>query len=198
MRLVPTLLSVTRLMAFTGVLAAMSLPAAGAALFNLKGTALDTKLESENDVRMSVLGWTAADKAAAIIEEFRKYADSADHAAFQSFLQQQETKGYLFTKAATGYTIKYAWQEPDSADQRMVLLVTPALKTRNPYLWKTPNTDPAPFSLLEVRFDGDEATLKYSTAVVIEGEHLQVQDYEAAETFARLKDDMPYYLKSGS
>lgn len=198
MRLVPTLQSATRLLATTGLLAALSLPASGAALMNLKGTAVDTKLESQDDVRMSVLGWTAEDKAASIIEEFRKYSDSADHAALQTFLQQQETKGYLFTKAATGYTIKYAWQQANSDAKRMVLLVTPALKTRNPYLWKTPNTDPAPFSLLELRFDGEEATLKYSTEVAIEGDHLQLQDYEAAETFARLQDDTPYYLKEAS
>jgi hypothetical protein len=203
MKKTPFFLSATRALAMTGLLATLSLPAAAAAaaLFNLEGTALDARLPSDAGMRMSVLGWTADDQAAALVEEYRKYADSQDHAAFQTFLQQQETKGYLFTKAATGYTIKYAWQDPAAEEedsQRMVLLVTPALKTRNPYMWKTANGAPAPFSVVELRFDGDEATVKTSLEAEVEvaaDGHLQLQDFAGATSFATVRDATPYYLK---
>jgi hypothetical protein len=182
----------------TVALLGMSLPASAAALFTLKGESPQAKLESESEVRVSVLGWTADEQAKAVADEYQRYQQSQDHAAFQTFLQSQETRGYLFTKEATGHTIKYAWQDADSAGKRMVFLVTPALKTRNPYMWKTPNDDPAPFSLIELRFEGEEAVMKSSLgapiAVNAQGQ-LQLQDFDGATEFATLRDDTPYYLK---
>jgi hypothetical protein len=145
-----------------------------------------------------VLGWTAPEKLAAIEAEYAKYATTQDHAAFNVFLQQQDTQGYLFTKAATGHTIKYAWQQANADGSRMVLLVTPALKARTPNMWKTPNEDPAPFSLVEVRAEGDQFVMKSSLETAIETGaegRLQLEDFNGTAEFARLADATPYYQK---
>ena len=149
-------------------------------------------------MRLSVLGWTADEQQAAVLSEYQRYKDTQDHAGFETFLRSQETKGYLFTHSPLGYTIKYAWQDANSPDNRMVLMLVPALKKNNPYMWKTENTSPTPFSLVEVRFDGETATLKSSldgSIVVNEAGKLELEDYESAATFATLKDATPYYLK---
>lgn len=201
MKITSFLLSASRVLAVAGLAGALSLPATAAALFTLKGTTPEVRVETESEVRLSVLGWSDADKAAELVDQYRAYTTSQDHTAFSKFLQQQDTRGYLFTKAATGYTVKYAWQDPASPDQRMVLLVTPGLKTRNPYMWKAANHDPAPFTLVEIRWQGDEAIVKTSLDASIEINAdglLQLQDYEGAATFATLRDNTPYYLKRNS
>jgi hypothetical protein len=200
MKTTTLLLSAARALTLAGLVTALSLPAHGAALFTLEGEAPDARLASESDVRLSVLGWTAADKQEAIVAEYQRYRDTQDHAAFEKFLQGQDTKGYLFTKSPIGHTIKYAWQENGGDGKRMVLLVTPALKSRNPYMWRTPNKDPAPFSLVELRFEGEVALAKASldAAIEVRDAHLQLQDFAGAETFARMHDATPYYLKNPS
>lgn len=188
----------SRALALATVCATASVGAFGAALFTLKGEAFDARSPAQSEVRLSLLGWTAPEKLAAIESEYQKYAGTQDHDAFNVFLQQQDTQGYLFTKAATGHTIKYAWQQQNSDGQRMVLLVTPALKARTPHMWKTPNNDPAPFSLVEVRVDGDEAVMKSSLETGIETSadgRLQLQDFNGTAEFARLTDATPYYLR---
>src|SRR5690606_31090689 len=149
---------------------------------------------NQSEIRLSVLGWTAPEKLEAIEAEYEKYASSQDHDAFNVFLQQQETQGYLFTKAATGHTIKYAWQQENDDGSRMVLLVTPALKARTPHMWKTPNDNPAPFSLIEVRMAGEQAVMKSSLDAAIgtgaDG-RLQLQDFNGSSEFARLTDATP-------
>jgi hypothetical protein len=190
--------SAGRALALATVCATVSLGAQGAALFTLKGQAFDARHPDQSEVRLSVLGWTAPEKLQAIEAEYQKYAGTQDHDAFNVFLQQQDTQGYLFTKAATGHTIKYAWEQQNSDGQRMVLLVTPALKARTPHMWNTPNTDPAPFSLVEVRVDGDQAVMKTSLETPIETSadgRLQLQDFSGTTEFARLTDATPYYLR---
>jgi hypothetical protein len=192
------LLRASRALALAAICTTASVAAQAAALYTLKGEAFDARVPDQSEVRLSVLGWTATDKQDAIEAEYARYLTTQDHDAFQVFLQQQDTQGYLFTKAATGHTIKYAWQDAQSDDQRMVLLVTPALKSRTPNMWNTPNEDPAPFSLVELRFDGDEVVMKSSLETMIEADaegRLQLQDYEATTEFARLRDATPYYLK---
>jgi len=201
MKITSFLLSATRVLAVAGLAGALSLPASAAALFTLKGTTPEVRVETESEVRLSVLGWSDADKAAGLVDQYRTWTTSQDHAAFDKFLQQQDTKGYLFTKAATGYTVKYAWQDSASPDQRMVLLVTPGLKTRNPYMWKSANSNPAPFTLVEIRWQGDEAIMKTSLDASIEINAdglLQLQNYDDAATFATVRDNTPYYLKRNS
>lgn len=194
--------SFTKSLLMITVLMSFSWSAAAAALFTLRGNTPEAKLESESELRLSVLGWTEDEQARALAEEYQRYAESQDHEAFQSFLQSQETKGYLFTKEATGHTIKYAWEDRVGDVKRMVMLVTPALKTRNPYMWKEPNTSAVPFSLLELRFKGEEAVMKTSlndAAVSLNADgRPELQDYEAANEFATLRDDTPYYLKRSS
>ncbi|MGP1609975.1 MAG: hypothetical protein ACTS5G_04645 [Burkholderiales bacterium] len=187
-----------RALALATVCTTVSLGAQAAALFTLKGEAFDARHPDQSEVRLSVLGWTAPEKLGAIEAEYEKYADTQDHEAFNVFLQKQDTQGYLFTKAATGHTIKYAWQQQNADGQRMVLLVTPALKARTPHMWNTPNKDPAPFSLVEVRVEGDQAVMKTSLEAPIESStdgRLQLQDFGATAEFARLTDATPYYLK---
>jgi hypothetical protein len=196
-------LSAGRLLVLGALLATLSQTVTANALFTLKGETLATKLANESEVRVSVLGWTDKDKATAFVDEYKKYRDNPtpDHAKFASFLQQQDTKGYLFTKEASGYTVKYAWQSEGALDKRMVLLVTPALTTRNPYQWKVPYKAPEPFSLIEVKFNGDEALMSTSLDTPIEinlDGNLELKDGDKTQVFARLRDDTPYYLKQRS
>jgi hypothetical protein len=202
MKLPSLLPSVSRALALTVICTTICITFSSAAqavpLVTLKGEAFDARDASQSEVRLSVLGWTAPDKLDAIETEYARYLDTQDHTAFQVFLQSQDTQGYLFTKAATGHTIKYAWQDAEGEDQRMVLLLTPALKARTPHMWNTPNNDPAPFSLVEVRLDGDQAVMKTSLETAIETDsegRLQLQDYDGTAEFGRLRDATPYYLK---
>jgi hypothetical protein len=179
----------------------LSIAAQAAPLFTLKGEAFDARYADQSEVRLSVLNWTAPDKLKELEDEYLRYTQTQDHKAFQNFLQLQETQGYVFTRAATGHSIKYAWQDEDSERPRMVLLVTPALKSRTPNLWKTPNNDPAPFSLIEVQLEGDQAVMKTSLETAIETDadgRLQLQNFEQTADFARLRDATPYYLKDSA
>ncbi len=193
--------SAARALTLAAALCSASIAAQAAPLFTLKGEAFDARYADQSEVRLSVLGWTEPDKLTALEDEYQRYTQNHDHNAFQVFLQQQETQGYLFTKAATGHSIKYAWQDTGSERPRMVLLVTPALKSRTPNLWKTPNEDPAPFSLIEVQLEGDQAVMKTSLETAIETDadgRLRLQDFEQAADFARLRDATPYYLKDSA
>jgi hypothetical protein len=188
-----------RSLALAGLCAALSCSVQAAAVFTLEGTTDQVKQESAQDVRLSLLGWTADEQQAAVVDEYKNYSQSQDHAGFETFMRNQETKGYLFTHSPLGYTIKYAWQDMNSPERTMVLMVVPGLKANNPYMWKTENTSPAPFSLLELHFDGDDAVLKSSLdakIVVNEAGKLQLGDYDSAQVFATLHDATPYYLKN--
>lgn len=192
-------LSGAKALMMTAVLCGTCAPVSAAALFTLKGTTPEVRLELESELRLSLLSWSEADQVNAVAEQFRNYQQNKDHGAFQDFLQTLETKGYLFTKEAAGHSIKYAWQENDGDERRMVVLVTPALKTRNPYMWKARNDDPAPYSLLELRFEGEEVVMKTSlgTPVAVNADgRLELQDYESAPVFATLRDDAPGYLRA--
>ena len=172
--------------------------AVAAPLFTLEGQANGARYESDAGLRVSVLGWAGQEQADAVLEAYNAYQENSDPEALQEALQSQETLGYLFTQAATGYTIKYAWQ--DEAAGSMVFLVTPALKTRSPVLWETPNQDPAPFTLVELHWDGDQAVMKSSldSGIAVEHGRLQLESFEQAEAFATLEDSTPYYLRQQS
>lgn len=181
-----------------GMVAALSCNVQAAVLLTLSGTTEEARNEGEQEVRISLLGWTADEQQSAVVSEYQRYSESQDHAGFETFMRGLETKGYLFTHSPLGYTIKYAWQDASSPEQKMVLMVVPALKKNNPYMWKTENTSPAPFSLVELHFDGDDAVMKSSldaNIIVNEAGKLQLEDYDSAQVFATLKDATPYYLK---
>src|SRR5690606_25170113 len=101
---------------------------------------------------------------------------------------------------ASGYTVKYAWKEESEDADRMVFLVTPGLKTRNPVLWKTPNTDERPFTLVELHWEGEEAVMKTSldTGISSEGGLLQLENFDSAPAFADMADNTPYYYSNRS
>jgi hypothetical protein len=168
--------------------------AQAAALYEFKGTTPQTKSEGDNEIRLSLLGLSDDAQNQAVVQAFREYLEQKDAQAFDKTIQEQQSRGYLFTKAAAGYSVKYAWQDQNNSD-RIVLLVTPALKTRNPYLWKEQNQSEEPFSVLELRKQGEELTVKTSldSAVVVNDVgQLQLQDYDNASVFATLKEQRSY------
>lgn len=199
MKMCVVLRSAGRGLALAGMLTALSCNLQAAALFTLNGTTDEARRESEAEVRLSILGWTADDQQAAVVTEYQRYADTQDHPGFEKFLRGLETKGYLFTHSPLGYSVKYSWQDTTSPDKKMVLMVVPALKKNNPYMWKEANTEPVPFSLVEVRFDGETAQLKSSldsNIVVSDTGKLELENFDGAEVFATLQDATPYYLKN--
>lgn len=192
--------SATRIL-LAALLGALTLQAQAAAIVSLKGTTQEVRQGGDAEVRLSVLSFNDADATQAFVERYREYQGNEDHAAFAAFIKEQQTRGYVFSKEATGYTIKYAWQDPADTG-RMVFVVTPGLKTLNPYLWKSRNESAAPFTVLETRMDGDAAVLKTSleTGVEITADNgvLQLQGFDTAPAFAVMKDDRPYYLRQDS
>jgi hypothetical protein len=185
----------------SAILLGGSMAAQAEALFTLKGTAMDTRYANQSELRMSVLGWNEPGQEQAVVEAWRKYETDGDADAFAATLEEQPTRGYLFSKAATGYSIKYAWQDPNARDKRMVFMVTPGLKTRNPYMWEHPNLNAKAFSLIEIRGTDNDLDMKTSLEAPIEladGDILQLQGFDGADLFASMADSTPYYLKSDS
>ncbi|MDR0781384.1 MAG: hypothetical protein LBF16_11945 [Pseudomonadales bacterium] len=186
----------TRIFTWFGARAAVLLalllggPAAEAALLlELRGSVEDVSKAADASVRLSLLSLSDADQNQAVAQAFQDYQGSKNAAAFEKALLGQDTKGYIFTKEAAGYTVKYAWQDQNNAD-RLLVVVTPALKSRNPYLWKTPNAKPEPFTVLELRRDGDVFTAKSSLDSPVEVDaagQLQLQNYAGAAPFATLR-----------
>ena len=169
-----------------------------AAILTLSGKAEDVKYEDDAKLRVSVIDWSAPEQLASIEAAYRQYQDDRDLETFLDIVDQQDTRGYLFTAAATGYRIKYAWKEDREDNQVMHFLVTPGLKTRNPYLWETPNNNSPAFTLVQVQFSNKTGIAKTSLdgeIVFNELGKLQLQSFESLPKFATLEDSTPYYLK---
>lgn len=177
------------------VLAAAGQAAQAQTVLSLKGTTEAVKYEDDNQVRLSVLSFNDEASAADFVEDYQQW-DTKSNEAIEDFIDEQETRGYVFTEEATGYTIKYAWKDKERGN-RMVFVVTPALKTLNPYMWETKNEGLQPFSVLELHYDGETGVLKTSldTPVEISDGKLHLQNFDEAETFAVMEDNTPYYLK---
>ena len=80
----------------------------------------------------------------------------------------------------------------------MHFLVTPGLKTRNPYMWKTPNNDAPEFTLVQVQMDNDTGVAKSSLngdIVFNEQGKLALDRFDSIGMFATVRDSTPYYLK---
>lgn len=186
-----------------GFLLVLSNGLAAAPLITIKGEAEGAKYPSDSEVRITVTGWAEEGQVASVVEAFRDYSEEGDGETFVSVLREQETLGYLFTKAATGYAIKYATRDT-TADgaTRMVFLITPALKTRNPVLWEVTNDDPAPFTLVELHWQDEEnAVMKTSLdgeITVNEEGRLVLEGYSMLPVFANMEDSTPYYLRDQS
>lgn len=169
-----------------------------ASILSLSGTAEGVKYEDDAELRLSVIDWSAPEQLAAIETAYRQYQDDSDLEAFLETVDQQDTRGYLFTAAATGYRIKYAWKQDRGNNQVMHFLVTPGLKTRNPYLWETSNNNSPAFTLVQVEMSDENGVAKSSLdgeIVFNEQGKLQLQSFEALPQFATLEDSTPYYLK---
>lgn len=185
----------------SAILLAGSMTAQGEAIFTLKGTAMDTRYAGQSELRLSVMSWNEPEQQQAVVQAWRQFQADGNTGTLASVLEAQPTKGYLFSSAATGYSIKYAWQDPNARDKRMVFMVTPGLKTRNPYMWKHPNELAKEFSLIEIRGSELDMDMKSSLEAPVEltdGDILQLKDFEAAELFASMADNTPYYLKQDS
>ena len=182
-----------------GAVLAWSAPSAMAAAASWKGQTQEAKISSDAEVKLSIMGYSEPDKAKAVVTHHQQYLANHNVEEFEKFLQQQETEGYLFTNEAVGYSVKYVWKSEDKLNKRMVLLVWPALLTRNPYLWKHQYQRAQPFTVVEVKLAGDEAVLTTSLDMPVEVNaqgQLQLHDTGKGSVFARLKDDTPYYLKN--
>lgn len=192
-------LSATRLMAVMALLLGAVLPAQAATVLSLKGTTQAVKYDDDAEIRLSLLDYDEPAAIEQFVERYRQYQQDGDSAGFTDYISKRQTRGYVFTAEATGYTIKYAWQSPD--DSRSVFVVTPGLKTLNRYMWTEQNQDNPGFTVLELRTDGSDTVLKTSldSGVDISSDGvLQLQDFKATQTFAVLQDNTPYYLKQDS
>lgn len=172
--------------------------AQGAALLTLKGDTPAVKQTADGELRLSLLSFS--DDISIVAKAYDSYRQDNDAEALSRVLEEQKTQGYLFTKAAAGYTVKYAWQDPSDMDH-LVLMVTPALKTRNPYMWTTPNEGAVPFTLLDLRKEGDTFSVKTSLDAEVgvnDAGLLDLQDHDSAPVFATLKDATPYYAQQSS
>jgi hypothetical protein len=66
-------------------------------------------------------------------------------------------------------------------------------------MWKQANNSATPFTVLELRFTGDEAVMKNSLDTPVEinaAGKLQLQNFAAAPPFASMRDDTPYNLRN--
>jgi hypothetical protein len=145
-----------------------------------------------------VLEWTKDDKAKEVAERFRQAQTGDNKGQFAKFLAKQDTVGYVFTPEPIGYSVKYAWQSEGPTGKQVVLAITPALKSYNPYLWKQTNSADQGYTLLELRYQGEEALVHASFDAPVELNlqgKLELQDDTKTRVFARLRDDTPYYLK---
>lgn len=169
-----------------------------AATMTLSGDAAGVKYETDAGIRISLIDWSADEQQAAVETAWRQYNQDDDLDAFLEVVEAQDTRGYLFTAAATGYRIKYAWQEETDNGRMMHFLVMPGLKTRNPYLWQVPNNDSPEFTLVQVRLDRDTGVAKTSLEggiVSNEQGKLALDRFDEISLFATVKDSTPYYLK---
>lgn len=172
--------------------------AQAAAKLTLSGKSTEVKYETDAGIRISLIDWSAQDQQAAVEAAWRQYRDDGNLEAFLATVEEQDSRGYLFTAAATGYRIKYAWKEDTADGQRMTFLVTPGLKTRNPYLWQTPNNDSPEFTLVQVHLNPETGVAKTSlegSIVFNEAGKLVLDRFDDLKMFATVEDSTPYYLK---
>lgn len=169
-----------------------------ASILSLSGKAADAKYEADSKVRVSVIDWSSEEQLSVVQDAFKQYKKDDDLDAFLAILEAQDTRGYLFTAAATGYRIKYAWQEDAARGKVMHFLITPGLKTRNPYLWNTPNNESPAFSLVQIALKDEEGVAKTSMEgeiVFNAGGKLHLDAFENLAVFSTMEDSTPYYLK---
>lgn len=172
-------------------------PLSAASLFTLAGTTNDARYEDENHLKLSVIDWSQQEAREAVLKAYSAYRESGDEEAFLTVLNEQQTRGYLFTGEVTGYSIKYA--QPLS-DNDMALLIVPGLKSKDRYMWDPERPEGAPdFTLLEVMWQGEKAEVLTSLGSEItfdENEGLSLP--EDAPVFGTVEDDTPYYMKENA
>jgi hypothetical protein len=191
-------LSTATSLAVLMIISLCSASAHAAAKLTLSGKATEVKYETDADIRISLIDWSVPEQQSAVASAWRQFREDDDLESFLGAVAAQDTQGYLFTAAATGYRIKYAWQEDTGDGQMMHFLVTPGLKTRNPYLWNTPNNDSPEFTLVQVRLDADSGVVKTSLdggITINEAGKLVLERFDDLSLFATVEDSTPYYLK---
>lgn len=169
-----------------------------AASMTLSGDAADVKYETDSGIRISLIDWSSPEQMTAVEDAWRQYRQDDDLETFLKTLEDQDTRGYLFTAAATGYRIKYAWKTQNEDGQMMHFLVMPGLKTRNPYMWQTPNNDAPEYTLVQVQLDKESGVAKSSLdgeIVFNEQGKLALDRFDQLKMFATVRDSTPYYRK---
>ena len=191
-------LTAARSLAVIALLTMCASTVQAASILTLSGETGEVKYESDANIRISVINWSEENQQQATEGAWRQYRDDQDAEAFLKKLETLDTRGYLFTASSTGYRIKYAWQEEKGGKQMMHFLVIPGLKTRNPYMWHTPNNQSPEFSLVQVEMDNETGIAKTSldgNIIFNEAGRLMLENFDNLNLFATLEDSTPYYLK---
>ena len=198
MKLVNISLSAIKRLTVLTILSMLPVTSQAAAILTLSGETDQVKYKNASEVRMSVINWSMDNQRVAVEQAWRQYNMDNDLETFMQVVEEQDTRGYLFTSEATGYGIKYAWQEETENGQMMHFLVTPGLKTKNNYIWHVPNNDSPEFTFVQVLLDSETGIAKTSLdgdIALNEQGKLVLDRFEAINQFATMKDSTPYYLR---
>ncbi|MBT5483441.1 MAG: hypothetical protein HOH14_03005 [Gammaproteobacteria bacterium] len=119
MKFLSNSLSAAKSLAGIILLFALSAQLHAAAMLSLSGSAMDVKYENDTEVRLSLIDWSSVEERAEVEKAYREYQKNNDLEGFLAKVEQQETRGYFFSAAATGYRIKYAWKKDMEGGQEM-------------------------------------------------------------------------------
>ena len=114
-------------------------------------------------------------------------------ARLSAAIQAAPTLGYIWTDGVTGYSIKYAWRSPETADkERIVLIIERRLDSHAPD-WAPVSSaaSDANFTVIEMQIDRDgvgegKTSLTSSVAIDTEAKTLALDGYAAAPTFLKV------------
>ena len=114
-------------------------------------------------------------------------------ARLSAAIQAAPTLGYIWTDGVTGYSIKYAWRSPETADkERIVLIIERRLDSHAPD-WAPVSSaaSDANFTVIEMQIDRDgvgegKTSLTSSVAIDTEAKTLALDGYAAAPAFLKV------------
>lgn len=161
---------------------------------HLKGTSYASKLAINSRLEVRMLRWSDEQEQEAVLSAYDEYLQNHDGQAFAGMLEEQKAKGYLLTSEVSGYVIRYAWREQGDDGERMVLLLTPDLTSKNPNIWREPKQDGPGFTLVELHLSGEQGVVKTSldTGIMLTGDgRLALQDFDDAQAFGVVDKLMP-------
>ena len=114
-------------------------------------------------------------------------------ARLSAAIQAAPTLGYIWTDGVTGYSIKYAWRSPETADkERIVLIIERRLDSHAPdWAPVASAASDANFTVIEMRIDREgvgegKTSLTSSVAIDTEAKTLALDGYAAAPAFLKV------------